>query len=78
MIEAAPTQETETKNEEEKDDGNGGETLSDGEPFMEIGTWSNEMANNIQTFSTEFETNYASSSGMVMAIFFFKVHEERP
>lgn len=55
----------ENKNNEEKDS-NVFEISSDGEPLMEIGTWSNDMANDIQTFSPEFETNFASSSGMVM------------
>ncbi|XKL67863.1 hypothetical protein PGB90_003354 [Kerria lacca] len=54
----------ENKNNEEKDS-NVFEISSDGEPLMEIGTWSNDMANDIQTFSPEFETNFASSSGMV-------------
>lgn len=58
----------ETKNEDLGDastDANIFETSSDGEPLMEIGTWSNDMANDIQTFSSDFETNYAQSSDVV-------------
>lgn len=38
---------------------------SDGEPLMEIGMWSNEMANDIQTFSPEFENTFAQSCNAV-------------
>lgn len=49
--------ETETNN----DDENG----ADDEPLMEIGTWSNDMAGDIGTFSPEFESNFAASCGVV-------------
>lgn len=58
-----PIEEAEKPEEKEKD-GNS-LTSSDGEPLMEIGTWSNEMANDIQTYSTEFENTFAQSCNSV-------------
>lgn len=41
------------------------EDLSDGEPFMEIGTWSNDMASDLQEFSDNFKNNVSSYGDVV-------------
>lgn len=56
-LSASVEAEAETNN----DDGNG----ADDEPLMEIGTWSNDMAGDVGTFSPEFESNFAASCGLV-------------
>lgn len=41
------------------------EESSDGEPFMEIGTWSNDMAGDLQTYSSGFNSDISTFGGMV-------------
>lgn len=56
---------TETNNDENEN----GADDDDDEPLMEIGTWSNDMAGDVGTFSPEFESNFAASCGMVCNLF---------
>ncbi|XP_065199938.1 endoribonuclease Dcr-1 [Planococcus citri] len=63
-VETNDAKEDSDKPEEKEKDGNS-LTSSDGEPLMEIGTWSNEMANDIQTYSTEFENTFAQSCNSI-------------
>lgn len=46
-------------------DANVFELSSECEPLMEIGTWSNDMANDIQTFSFDSQTNFVESGEVV-------------
>lgn len=46
-------------------DANVFELSSECEPLMEIGTWSNDMANDIQTFSYDSQTNFVESGEVV-------------